>query len=243
MKWSAKTVATQPTSVLPATIEKRAVVWRWKGTRADIVRIAEAVQQAVGGAPLEIEVVDAMGKSTVKDLAMLEEGLAKRESFKTLAFVSASLQRVCESTVVFDAKGVHTKAAVTVITSGDNAAAVENAHATALRMVLAGAREPKDVPTAELEKWGAIGCLAGGPGAFFAWLGTESGDAGLIALAFVLCVVGVLSAIVWLGYEALVPQVELLRSGQKTRLFEAAKWVGLTVGGFILTALAAAAFS
>lgn len=230
-------MAIQSTMALPATIEKRAVVWRWKGTRADIIRIAEAVQEAVGGAPLEIEVVDAMGKSRVKDLSMLEKELAKRESFRTLAFVSASLQRVCKSTVLFDAKGVHTKAAVTVVTSGDNAAAVENAHATALRMVLAGAREPKDVPTVEIEKWGGIGCLGGPAGAFLAWLATDGGATVLFAPALVLCLIGVVSAVVWLGYESLVPQVELLHSGQRSRLYEFAKWTAATIGALVIGAI------
>lgn len=46
-----------------------------------------------------------------------------------------------------------------------------------------------------------------------------------------------------LGYDALVPQVELLQPGQKSRLYKSASWVTLAVVGAVIGVIVTAALS
>ena len=219
------------------TVKREAVIWRWLGTRPDIVRVAHAVQEATATPALVLELTDALGTSEFNDLSQFEQELEKRESLKTVAIIGEGRLGLCKTAVVFDAAAVHTKAAVTVISSGVDPRAVDQAHATALRVVSAGEREPKGVRPAEIEKWAGVCAFAAPLGVVLLLLGGGNEDAGLALLASALILVGTVGVWAYLGYEAFVPQVELLRPGQKSRFYGAVKWLGLTIAGIVVTGL------
>jgi len=217
-------------------LKREAVVWRWKGYRPDIVRIAKGVIAATGAGGAVAEIVDAMGKSDFRALAEFEQAVANLEKFNTLVIVSGADHGPCRIAVVFDAAGVHSTAAVTVITSGTDPAAVDRGHARATQLVAAGAREPKSTEPSQVEQWGVIAAVAAIAGGLLGLVFGES-DGGMLLLSLALAVAGVVGMAVSLGYENLVPRVELLRSGQTPRLHKFALWVSGAIGAALLGSL------
>lgn len=206
-------------------------IWRWKGTPSDIVRIGETVSRAAGG-PLVIEVTDAMGTRNFTSTAELERALSQ-------PFLSLALQAVgseCKVTAVFDATGVHSPAAVTVVASGSDPPRAAAACGTVTGAASAGAREPKGTPPAEIEKWAGVGSLASIAGPAIGLLAGES-DPGLLLLLFVVTIFGLVCVFFYIGYETLIPRVELLAAGATPRIHKAALWLGGAIGATLVGAV------
>ncbi len=205
-------------------------VWRWKGTPSDVVRIADTVSRAAAG-PLSIEVTDAMGTRDFTSTAELERAL-------TQPFHSLALQAVgseCKVTAVFDATGVHSTAAVTILASGSDLPRAAAACGAVMGAASAGAREPKGTPPAEIEKWAGIGSFGSIIGPAIALLAGE-GNPGLLLLLIAVTLLGLVSVFFYLGYETLIPRVELLAPGQAPRIHKVALWLGGAVGATLVGA-------
>jgi len=214
------------------------VVWRWKGTRADIVRLAGVVAAQTGpGQPFVAEIVDDMTREAFPTVQHLEAALRDRESFRSLAIVSGVEGGPCRLAVVFADSGV-ANAAVTVMATGTDPQAVARAHATAWRVAAAGEREPKGIEPEKVQAASAFGGLALIVfGILIGYSGAQEGEADLAALGTVMAGVGAFGAWLWLGYDALIPQIELLRPGATPRINRFALWLAGVVGALVVAAV------
>lgn len=215
----------------------KAVVWRWKGTRADIVRIAKSVAELTGDARLAAEVVDRMGAEQLQGVDQLAAALEGRESFVALGIEGGWEGGPCHVMVLF-ADPSASAAAVTIVADGSDAAAVQAAHASIQRLTDVGAREPKNVEPSSVEMWGGIagiGLSIFGALLIFAGVGEE--DPEFVAAGTVVASIGVAGVWVWLGYETLVPQLELLHQGKSPRVQVFALWFAGIVASLALTAM------
>lgn len=218
--------AGESTTTRPMT----ARVWRWKGTAADIVRIAETVSQVAEG-PLAIEVIDAMGTRDFDSTSELERALA--QPFRVLVLQAAG--KGCKVTAIFDATGAHSPAAVTVLAEGSDSARAAAACGAVARAASAGAREPKGTPPAEVEKWATIGSFSLVAGPLIVLLVGESNPE-LLWLVSAMMIFGLVSVSFALGYEFLIPRVELLAAGATPRFHKFALWFAGAVGAALVAA-------
>lgn len=223
----------QPLTGTQPALKREAVVWRWKGYRPDIVRIAKGVIAATGTGVAAFEITDAMGTVTFGTLAEFEQAMASLERFNTLAIVAGAAGGPCRIGVVFDAVGTLSTAAVSIVATGTDPTAVAQGYAQASRLLGAGAREPKDVEPKQVEQWGVIAAFASIAAALLLLVFGES-DGGMLLFIVALSGAGIVGMAVSLGYENLIPRVELLNSGQTPRIQKFALWVGGAVGATLL---------
>lgn len=217
--------------------QSRTLVWRWKGTRVDIVRIATAAVHQVGApAPFLAEVVDGMGKAAYRSLEELAAGLEGHESFLSLGLLVGSEGGPCRILVYFT-RSETAPAAVTVDVEGSDAAAVQLALRAISGAVRAGAREPKDMEPSTVEGWAAgIGIGSMLLALVFGLPGFQDEDYELILAASVFLIVGTATMYLWIGYDTLIPRIELLHPGQSPRVVKFGLWFAGVVASIFLAA-------
>jgi len=217
----------------------KTVVWRWKGTPAEIGRIASLVAEQTGPTqPFGAEVVDPLGRTSFSSPAELSAGLQGHDKFSALVIVGGFEGGPCRVVVYFAASGV-ANAGATVVAEGTDPAAVQRAHLAVSTAVKAGAREPKDVEPSTVEAWAGFFTIGFTPlGLLFLYLGFEQPSYELTLFGMIAMAVATIATWLWIGYDSLIPQVEVLHPGQSPRIVTFAWWFGgIAVSLFLAAAL------